>query len=313
MDEVWLDESDPLPLYMHANVGSEIRGEHTIHVKLADGCVFTVHGVEVGGESKEVAVAEARTLSASLVKREDSALAKEPKAPLDASLHPALAVVLTLLAVEFFPEIFAQAAGKIALTFAAFLLGQFVLPAVTGGGEVKGSTPTGGVEIVLKAEEVMTRPKALSNRRQSGEKMPRRNPIYERRLSFADAQRKSSRNILVEGIPFVDPLKPPEGGDGFALVPDTGNVDRVNFSGQVRACDIKGSVSGTSMHNVALLIPLGRLCRSSCSTSLPVITPQICLLRWACRGSPGRPSPRRLGPSSSIRTTMIGRRPSSPP
>mmetsp|Transcript_26315 Transcript_26315/g.54815 ORF Transcript_26315/g.54815 Transcript_26315/m.54815 type:complete len:501 (+) Transcript_26315:80-1582(+) len=249
VDEVWLDESDPLPIYMHANVGSELKGEHTIHVKLADGHVFTVEGVEVDGESKEVAVAETRTLSASLVKR-DVEQARGQKAPLGDSLHPAFAVVLTLLAVEYFPEIFAKAAGKIALTLAAFLLGHFVLPVFTAiGKEKKGSAIKGGVEIVLKAEELMTRPKALSTRRQSGQKMPRRRPIYERRLSFQDAQRKGSRNILVEGIPSVDPAKPPvEGEKSVALVSDVPeNVsDRVNFSGHF-VLDLGASDNPTEM------------------------------------------------------------------
>ncbi|GMH69037.1 hypothetical protein TrLO_g10649 [Triparma laevis f. longispina] len=260
VDEVWLDESSPIPLTQHAVVGEDLKGNHAVHVKVADGHVFTVRDLEVDGPPKDVAVTGERSLKASLRTKFDhtknnskksNTIMKFLKQPSNLAF---LGAAFALFLVEAFPAIFSDSAGKISVLIVCYVLGRYMIP-------LKDAVVS-RVEVVLSSTEVVHRPKPKQHKERE-KRMPRRNPIYERRLSYTDAQAKNNspmkgggrdmaalvkgRNILEEGLPHPGDSDDETVGAPVNAHPESKvNPDMVNFSGNF-VLDLHGSSDPTEM------------------------------------------------------------------
>ncbi|GMI13425.1 hypothetical protein TrVE_jg6764 [Triparma verrucosa] len=216
VDEVWLEESSPIPLTQHAVVGEDLKGTQSINVKVADGQVFRAN-LEVDGPSQELAVNDGRKIKATLRTKSSSKSSKKSSSKNakvngfvlflgEPSNLAFLGAAFALLLVEALPSYFSDSAGKIAVLIVCYMIGKFVIPLKKAVGN--------SVEVVLSSTEVVKRPKPKQEKARE-RRMPRRNPIYERRLSYTDAQAKNNsprkgpdtaamvrgRNILEEGLP----------------------------------------------------------------------------------------------------------------
>ena len=117
VDGAWLDEMLPAPLTMVTKVNlSPNKEKHSAHVRLADGSTFTVEGLEVGGEGKEVASAGNRQLIAHLEKGgEPSKKGKKAGAAMGllnalnhAFAHTPVACAATMLIIRHWPNLHAS-------------------------------------------------------------------------------------------------------------------------------------------------------------------------------------------------------------
>ena len=125
VDGAWLDEMLPAPLTMVTKVNlspknssrEKKKKKHSAHVRLADGSTFTVEGLEVGGESKEVASAGNKQLIAHLEKEGGTSKEGKKEAGAMAGLftsinqvfaHAPVACAATMLVIRHWPNLHAS-------------------------------------------------------------------------------------------------------------------------------------------------------------------------------------------------------------
>jgi len=203
VDGAWLDEMLPSPLTMvtKVNLKSE-KDQHAAHVRLADGSTFTVEGLKVGGEGKEVASAGNKKLVAHLEQGDkndgeskgEKSKGRSEGGTLDvinqAFAHAPAACAATMLVVRHWPDTHASDEMLYAV-LAIYLVGVVTYISMKLRG--KGAEQQGEVALVLRSSSVQDIDHNISKRRtsivatRSNRTMSTLSPVQVRRKSAGSA------------------------------------------------------------------------------------------------------------------------------